>query len=494
MVRSGKELEMKAAKKAAEEAVPTEKEVSGSLSDVEARLSALRKRGPEHVAFSDTAVKLGRHREDEYPWGSWGWQIWHAPRICLRGSGPLGEERGRGDPERHSFGSKEEEEAGEDKNHARDPDESSKGADCSGGSKREEEEKQKQVEVEETEEKEETQLRVGQQQQFEPGQLFERGLYDGSAEEEVPEGAGFGVPAIGTTSHRTVVGRRRHRRGVRSSWPEGPTPQDGDLLSVDSEAPLGYEKPGCQRTGDAGEKSRPSEGWSPARARGRTVGSFAGSGHVYATRLGHGSTPRSVLQRGHRQRAGPCPTQRTETRQAGRESRRKRILAEVARIVRRRLVFRRQGKVARKGGERQRKERKRQRKGRKRRMEHLGPRPRRQRNGEREEGRGRDVSSLPGAPVSALEDETVVEPGVAEQGTLNLLPCAVVPALGAEEVREKCLHENTRNFEPAPVRGGSSAGSGRGERGGQKCLHENTSASARWHTVRYRSARRADDP
>ena len=39
--------------------------------------------------------------------------------------------------------------------------------------------------------------------------------------------------------------------------------------------------------------------------------------------------------------------------------------------------------------------------------------------------------------MSALEDETVVEPGVAEQGTLNLLPCAVVPALGAEEVREE---------------------------------------------------------
>ena len=39
--------------------------------------------------------------------------------------------------------------------------------------------------------------------------------------------------------------------------------------------------------------------------------------------------------------------------------------------------------------------------------------------------------------MSALEDETVVEPGAAEQGTLNLLPCAVVPALGAEEVREE---------------------------------------------------------
>ena len=75
---------MKAAKKAAEEAVPTEKEVSGSLSDVEARLSALRKRGPEHVAFSDTAVKLGRHREDEYPWGAGAGKSGTRPHLPAR--------------------------------------------------------------------------------------------------------------------------------------------------------------------------------------------------------------------------------------------------------------------------------------------------------------------------------------------------------------------------------------------------------------------------
>ena len=78
---------MKAAKKAAEEAVPTEKEVSGSLSDVEVVGSA-----QERAATCCFFRHCGEARSTQggrIPMGSWGWQIWHAPASACEAVVPL---------------------------------------------------------------------------------------------------------------------------------------------------------------------------------------------------------------------------------------------------------------------------------------------------------------------------------------------------------------------------------------------------------------------
>ena len=64
-VADGKALELKAAKTTTDPADEKRKEAHGGESEVETRLSALRKRVPERVSFSASAVRLGRQREDE---------------------------------------------------------------------------------------------------------------------------------------------------------------------------------------------------------------------------------------------------------------------------------------------------------------------------------------------------------------------------------------------------------------------------------------------
>jgi hypothetical protein len=61
-VADGKAL---AAKTTTDPAAEKRKEAHGGESEVETRLSALRKRVPERVSFSASAVRLGRQREDE---------------------------------------------------------------------------------------------------------------------------------------------------------------------------------------------------------------------------------------------------------------------------------------------------------------------------------------------------------------------------------------------------------------------------------------------
>ena len=60
-VADGKALELKAAKTTTDPADEKRKEAHGGESEVETRLSALRKRVPERVSFSASAVRLGRH-------------------------------------------------------------------------------------------------------------------------------------------------------------------------------------------------------------------------------------------------------------------------------------------------------------------------------------------------------------------------------------------------------------------------------------------------
>ena len=98
-------------------------------SEVETRLSALRKRVPERVSFSASAVRLGRQREDEPRMEGGAGRCGARPKSPSASvSGPLGEEGSGRNTQRHCIRGQQEEQAEEEDNGRFAPESSSSSA------------------------------------------------------------------------------------------------------------------------------------------------------------------------------------------------------------------------------------------------------------------------------------------------------------------------------------------------------------------------------
>ena len=130
-VADGKALELKAAKTTTDPADEKRKEAHGGESEVETRLSALRKRVPERVSFSASAVRLGRQREDEPRMEGGAGRFGARPKSPSASvSGPLGEEGSGRNTQRHCIRGQQEEQAEEEDNGRFAPESSSSSAQC----------------------------------------------------------------------------------------------------------------------------------------------------------------------------------------------------------------------------------------------------------------------------------------------------------------------------------------------------------------------------
>ena len=290
-VADGKALELKAAKTTTDPADEKRKEAHGGESEVETRLSALRKRVPERVSFSASAVRLGRQREDEPRMEGGAGRFGARPKSPSASvSGPLGEEGSGRNTQRHCIRGQQEEQAEEEDNGRFAPESSSSSAQSH-------KEKKKKSRSRSRSSRRRKKRRHSSESESGEGSSRDSSSSEGSMMAPLKKksrktpGSVFQMleeQAIEQLSADGILEEDYEQLGQRGQRPKIGTYYQL-ILKPNAKAAM-QKNWQCWR----GASRRPF-----ARTRGRAVSTSAGGGHVDATRLGDGQASGSLLRGGH---------------------------------------------------------------------------------------------------------------------------------------------------------------------------------------------------